>query len=89
MREHALRNITRDARIIEHVENSLRMIGNVVKYFGKWCSHGISLSTVLAFSQVLPKRVKRQTATGGVYKRRCTRIVATRLANLVGADTEK
>ena len=89
MREHALRNIARYARIIEHMEDCLRVISNVVKDFGKWCSHGSSLMTVLAFSQVLPKRVKRQAATCGVYKRRSARIVATTLAKLVGVVFEK
>ncbi|PZM81491.1 MAG: hypothetical protein DKT66_19995 [Candidatus Melainabacteria bacterium] len=71
------------------MEYGLRMICDVVKDFGKWCSHSISLMTVLAFSQVLPKRVKRRTATDGVYKRRSPRIVATTLAKLVGVVCKK
>lgn len=89
MREHSLGNILRYARIVEHMENSLGVVSNVVKDFGKWCSHGSSLMTVIAFSQVLPKRVKRQTANLRVYKGHSARMVANGLAKLVAVVVVK
>ena len=45
--------------------------------------------TVIAFSQVLPKRVKRQTANLGVYKGHSARMVANGLAKLVAVVVAK
>jgi hypothetical protein len=56
MGKHSLTNISGHAWIIEHMKDGLSVIGNVVEDFGKWCSHGISLMTVFAFSQVWPMR---------------------------------
>jgi hypothetical protein len=85
MGKHSLSNISGHAWIIEHMKDSLSVIGNVVEDFGKWCSQGISLIDGICILTGLTNAVKRQTATCGVYKRCGARIVATTLANLVGA----